>query len=341
MDDPADQVHVLWGALVGGPDAMDWHRDETKDYIYNEVAVDYNAGFVGACAGLYKYYGKEAGDKPEENFPPSEESMKGKIEEYTVKAAVGQEDARSTQVLIEVDNHAFLPPRYLGAFDIRYYFNISELLESGLKLEDLELRSDYDSIKSATNGEYVVDATLVQYTAAGDCYVNMHFPDYKFYGKEQFQFALVNPTLTADYKQVWDPTNDYSRKLIRTADEIGKELNIAPELTDGLTMYAEGKQVWGEAPKGAPAPENADPVETKPTTEVKTPNTVKYGDVNNDKTVDIMDVIVLNKYLLGLADLKTESQANADVDNSKKIDGQDSLYILKCALEMITLPVKK
>ena len=341
MDDPADQVHVLWGALVGGPDAMDWHRDETKDYIYNEVAVDYNAGFVGACAGLYKYYGKEAGDKPEENFPPSEESMKGKIEEYTVKAAVGQEDARSTQVLIEVDNHAFLPPRYLGAFDIRYYFNISELLESGLKLEDLELRSDYDSIKSATNGEYVVDATLVQYTDAGDCYVNMHFPDYKFYGKEQFQFALVNPTLTADYKQVWDPTNDYSRKLIRTADEIGKELNIAPELTDGLTMYAEGKQVWGEAPKGAPAPENADPVETKPTTEAKTPNTVKYGDVNNDKTVDIMDVIVLNKYLLGLADLKTESQANADVDNSKKIDGQDSLYILKCALEMITLPVKK
>ncbi|MBQ9696685.1 MAG: glycoside hydrolase family 9 protein [Oscillospiraceae bacterium] len=76
MDDPADQVHVLWGALVGGPDANDWHRDLTKDYIYNEVAVDYNAAFVGACAGLYNFYGKAAGDKPEANFPPSEESMK-------------------------------------------------------------------------------------------------------------------------------------------------------------------------------------------------------------------------------------------------------------------------
>ena len=25
MDDPADQTHVLWGALVGGPDSTDWH----------------------------------------------------------------------------------------------------------------------------------------------------------------------------------------------------------------------------------------------------------------------------------------------------------------------------
>lgn len=58
MDEPADQTHVLWGALVGGPDEKDFHNDQTKDYIYNEVAVDYNAAFVGACAGLYQYYGK-------------------------------------------------------------------------------------------------------------------------------------------------------------------------------------------------------------------------------------------------------------------------------------------
>ena len=33
MDEPADQTHVLWGALVGGPDANDYHRDITKDFI--------------------------------------------------------------------------------------------------------------------------------------------------------------------------------------------------------------------------------------------------------------------------------------------------------------------
>ena len=343
MDDPKDQVHVLWGALVGGPDAGDWHRDETKDYIYNEVAVDYNAGFVGACAGLYYYYGKAAGDKPLENFPPSEESMKGEIVEYTVKAAVGQEDARSTQVLIEIDNHAFLPPRYLGEFDIRYYFNISELLEKGLSLKDLELRPDYDSIKSATNGEYVVDATLEQYNDEGDCYVNLHFPDYKFYGKEQFQFALVNPELTADYEQVWDPMNDYSRKQIRTADEIGKELNIAPELTDGLTMYAEGKQVWGVAPDGAPTPELTEEPTGKPTentSETPAADKTVYGDVNCDKAVDIMDVIALNKHLLGTGELTAQGKLNADVDQNEKVDTTDSLNILKCVVELQTLPVK-
>jgi len=41
------------GALVGGPDLNDYHIDSTTEYAYNEVAVDYNAAFVGALAGLY------------------------------------------------------------------------------------------------------------------------------------------------------------------------------------------------------------------------------------------------------------------------------------------------
>ena len=39
MDDPPVQVHVLWGALVGGPDEKDYHLDITKDYIYNELQL--------------------------------------------------------------------------------------------------------------------------------------------------------------------------------------------------------------------------------------------------------------------------------------------------------------
>ena len=87
----SDQTHVLWGALVVGPDEKDFHNDKTKDYIYNEVAVDYNAAFVGACAGLYQYYGKAMGNKPVENFPPSEASMKGDIQEIYIDARVMQE----------------------------------------------------------------------------------------------------------------------------------------------------------------------------------------------------------------------------------------------------------
>ena len=49
--------HVLVGALVGGPiDAGGTYTDSVQDYIANEVAIDYNAGFVGAAAGLYSVY---------------------------------------------------------------------------------------------------------------------------------------------------------------------------------------------------------------------------------------------------------------------------------------------
>lgn len=46
-------AHTLYGALVGGPNATDYYHDCANDYQYSEVAIDYNAAFVGAAAALY------------------------------------------------------------------------------------------------------------------------------------------------------------------------------------------------------------------------------------------------------------------------------------------------
>jgi len=47
-------AHVLHGALVGGPKAADdYYQDDRSDYVMNEVACDYNAGFQGLLAGLH------------------------------------------------------------------------------------------------------------------------------------------------------------------------------------------------------------------------------------------------------------------------------------------------
>ena len=43
--------NILKGALVGGPDNGDNYQDSRTDYVHNEVACDYNAGFQGALAG--------------------------------------------------------------------------------------------------------------------------------------------------------------------------------------------------------------------------------------------------------------------------------------------------
>nr|AXQ39836.1 beta-1,4-endoglucanase [Loboptera decipiens] len=45
-------AHVLYGALVGGPDSSDNYQDIRQDYVHNEVACDYNAGFQSALAAL-------------------------------------------------------------------------------------------------------------------------------------------------------------------------------------------------------------------------------------------------------------------------------------------------
>lgn len=41
---------TLYGALVGGPGADDSYTDARNDFIKNEVATDYNAGFTGKGA---------------------------------------------------------------------------------------------------------------------------------------------------------------------------------------------------------------------------------------------------------------------------------------------------
>ena len=48
-----DNHYTLLGALVGGPGSDGTYKDAQDDYHCNEVALDYNAGYVGALAGLY------------------------------------------------------------------------------------------------------------------------------------------------------------------------------------------------------------------------------------------------------------------------------------------------
>ena len=48
----------LYGALVGGPDSNDNYADVRSDYVKNEVACDYNAGFQSAVAALRQLQSK-------------------------------------------------------------------------------------------------------------------------------------------------------------------------------------------------------------------------------------------------------------------------------------------
>ncbi|MBR6616993.1 MAG: glycoside hydrolase [Oscillospiraceae bacterium] len=80
--------------------------------------------------------------------------------------------------------------------------------------------------------------------------------------------------------------------------------------------------------------------ESKPTEGEQPTDDVNYGDVNCDGMVDILDVILLNRNLLGMADLTKEGKANADVDLDGKPTPADSLNIMKYLVKLIEkLPV--
>ncbi len=104
--------------------------------------------------------------------------------------------------------------------------------------------------------------------------------------------------------------------------------------------------------KSYPITEEGDPVTptqkptstTKPTTDTtkNDPDTeLNYGDVNCDGSINVLDVIALNKNLLGGGELTERGAQNADVDLDGMPSIADSLNILKYIISLVTeLPIQ-
>ncbi len=90
-----------------------------------------------------------------------------------------------------------------------------------------------------------------------------------------------------------------------------------------------------------PTEETEEPTSSESTATTETPSIdAVYGDVNLDGEVNIMDVLTLNKNLLGGEELSAEASVNADVDLDGKPAAADALNILKYSIGIIkTLPI--
>lgn len=331
MDDPIVQVHTLWGALVGGPDLKDVHVDETKDYIYNEVTDDYNAGFCGDLAGLYHYYGAKGKVDEKENYVIKDFDMSSnaigydQVDEngdplpvgYFVSGGKAQEKKDGIQLKLVLHNRTINPPRFECDVKARYYFNIQELIDQGYGIDYITARIDYDQEAGYTNNKsHAVLSDPVKYDDKGTYYVDVTWKDCKFYGSRVYQFALttkMDPE-TNIYPE-WDSSNDYSYPdLVSFEDE-----NAASAITDKVTLYADDKLIWGTEPDGTTAggseyvvdkdtttttTKKSDSSKTTTTTTKTeasktddTPTNVSYGDANCDGKVDMSDVVLIMQAL--------------------------------------------
>lgn len=266
MFDPPEHKHILWGALVGGPGPNDEHVDDTSDFIYNEVAIDYNAGFVGALAGHLTYFGQ--GHKPVADFPPADPPVK----EYMVEAKIEQDNSQRSQVTIRVTNESAFPPRKDVKLTARYFFDISELMSHGQTISAVKLEIYYDENK--LNGDAVTSKGPLAWDAQnGIYYVEFTWPESGFYGQRELQFALVAGQ-DANYTDHWDPSNDYSHL------ELGSDYVESRN----LSLYVEGEHYFGVEPGGEPPIHTETATETESATATATETAVETDSVTESET---------------------------------------------------------
>ncbi|ACL75999.1 glycoside hydrolase family 9 protein [Ruminiclostridium cellulolyticum] len=279
MNDPEEHRHILWGALSGGPDASDYHIDSTTEYAYNEVAVDYNAAFVGACAGLFNYYGQ--GQEPIADFPPKEP----RADDYYCEARVARETADSTQVVLRIHNESCQPPHYETGMKARYFFNIDELLKSGQGIDDVIFAVEYDE-QISMQQEPIKYTGPFKWDEAGTYYYEFDWSGSKIYGDRELQISF-RAKQDSNYLTHWDSSNDYSMKNLTSTYAVTKNV---PVYLDGTLVYGE------EAPKLDPSTEPENPDNTPPSISVSyksgtsdgTKNTIRSSiNIKNTGTVPI------------------------------------------------------
>jgi len=309
-EDPRPHKYVLYGALVGGPDAQDQHIDRTDDYIYNEVTIDYNAAFVGACAGLYKYFGDES-MKITPDFPPiinTEDPDEGG-NQYWVEAfcvdIVQSDGPKATEVTLYVYSNATKASKNIS---VRYYFDATGM--TSLDPNKIELRQLYDQTAAETN--YAAELTGPHHYKDNIYYVEIKWPDFPIANSnKKYQFALG----TYAWQNYWDPSDDWSHQDLRVEEDNWKG---TPQKTDYICVYDNGVLVGGIEPDGTTPSDNPTPTPTiTPTPTPPVDDDVIVGDVNGDKEVNSLDFALYRMYLVG----KVKNFPNEKATKAADING--------------------
>mgnify|MGYP002544144230 FL=1 len=338
---PDTNRHVLYGALVGGPNQDGSYEDDRQNYINNEVATDYNAGFTALLCKMVDKYGGTT----DSSFPQPE---KHDGPEFYVESLVKGMDDSGATISFKMTNHSAWPARVQDNLSFRYYMDLSELISAGYSPSDLVVRCDRDqSAMYASSGYSNAEISPVTQYDGNIYYVEVSFPDGRVVlpiseGMQQCEIllALVFP----NYGSGWDASNDPSNKeLLNSEDSI---------VSMYVPVYINGELYYGTEPDGTTADGNSSSVPTttsltttatKPATTTTAAEEVIYGDANCDGNVDISDAVMVKCYLINNKKFTLSKQGllNSDVQGSGNgVNAQDAVTIQKYVIKSITkLPV--
>lgn len=196
MNEPKTQRHTLYGALVGGPDGSDGYSDIVSDYTKNEVACDYNAGFVGILSLMYdKYKGQTI-----KNFGAVEKITE---DELTVEGCVNVKGDDFVEIRAFVYNKSAWPARAVNDAKFYYYIDLSEVYEAGGSAGDITLSTNYSQGGKATKLECINEAKHI-YAVVVDFSGELIYPGGQSSYKKEVQFRIKTA------KGRWNSENDPS-----------------------------------------------------------------------------------------------------------------------------------
>jgi endoglucanase len=235
--DPLNDKHILWGALVGGPSATDEPDDVTTDFVLNEVAVDYNAGLVGALAGLYQYYGQS---QTMTDFTPPAEAAQTP---YYATATLNQDSDQGTQLTVNINNVATQPPHFQSGMSARVYFDISSLHAQGQDISDISTPVYYDAADSIDGSPTSISAP-VQWGDLNSCVyyttINWGSDAIGLPPSRAFEFG-INAAIGPDYDFYWNS----AASPFMTGLAAGTYAS-APD--PYIPVYVNGTLVYGQTP---------------------------------------------------------------------------------------------
>lgn len=344
-EDPDEHRYVLFGALAGGPGSADEHNDMTSDWIDNEVTIDYNAAFVGACAGLYAYYGTPD-MQPTKDFPPkpSYSAAEGGGNNYWVDAC-GIDDLKAdgcgvTKVSLMVRTDSTKAAKDIS---VRYYFDSSEISNvNSVKPSELYDQAAVEAAPAdgVISGPYKYDKKDNTY------YIEVKWDGYTIANSgKKYQF-----TVGMYYGDKWDPTNDPGYKDLKIYEVDDAFFGTGNEVrTDNICVYSGDKLVGGIEPDGS-VPEIPTQAPSEDTT-TSTPATssgratssaiaANYGDSNCDEVVNLADAVLIMQYKANPSKytIKDQGAVNADVSgDGDGVTNKDALAIQMYLLGLITV----
>lgn len=319
LDVPGFHRHILYGALVGGPNSDDGWVDDIEDYRLNEVAIDYNAGFVGSLAKMYDMYGGE----PLENWPKPEDfrAKEDNLTEYFCRGWIIYEGYGALRLMFQLNNRSAWPPTMKDKLSIRYYMDLSELFEVGKGLDDVSITLGENQGAKLTGLQQYKDNIY---------YFTIDFTGTKIMPTE-WEMCEKDASVMIKYKdeKIGSNENDWSFKNL-TGPPDYDAVSFAG-MTPYIPVYDNGVLLWGEEPLGG----TVSPTPTVKVTPTPTNTEVILGDLNGEGNVNAIDFALLRCELLGIAHAEIIKEA-ADVNGDGNINAIDFALLRKYLLGMIT-----